>query len=168
VVAGLDDHVTGRIRHRSPTARLRLRGAEGYDEARRAGVAGLTTTQVEQLADRFGGEAATVHALIAADPSLAEPLVPGLPYLRAEAVYAVRYEMARGLDDVLDRRTRARLLARDATAGAAGEVAALIGPELGWSSQQQQTATAAYRATLTHEREAADLPATALDAALGA
>ena len=32
--------------------------------------------------------------------------------LRAEARYAVRYEMARTLDDVLTRRMRARLLAR--------------------------------------------------------
>ena len=36
-----------------------------------------------------------------ADAELGEPLVPGLPYLRAEAVYAVRHEMARTLDDVL-------------------------------------------------------------------
>ena len=42
--------------------------------------------------------------------------MPGLPYLRAEAVYAVRHEMARTVDDVLSRRTRARLLGRDASA----------------------------------------------------
>ena len=41
-----------------------------------------------------------------------EPLVPGLPYLRAEAIHAVRAEMATTLDDVLSRRTRARLLDR--------------------------------------------------------
>jgi glycerol-3-phosphate dehydrogenase len=168
VVSGLDDGVIDRIRHRSPTARLRLRGAEGYEQARTADVAMLTPTQVEHLADRYGGEAATVHALIAADPSLAEPLVAGLPYLRAEAVYAVRYEMARSLDDILDRRTRARLLARDATADAAGAVAALVGPELGWSPDQQEAAVDTYRAALAHERSAADLPETALDAALGA
>ena len=56
--------------------------------------------------------AAEVEALVAADPSLGEPLVPGLPYLRAEAVYAVRHEMATTLDDVLLRRTRAHLLDR--------------------------------------------------------
>ena len=51
-------------------------------------------------------------AMIDRDPSLAEPLVPGLPYLKAEAVYSARYEMARSVDDILARRTRARLLAR--------------------------------------------------------
>ena len=57
--------------------------------------------------------------LVRADPTLGEPLVPGLPYLKAEARFAVRHEMARTLSDVLDRRTRARLLDRDATAAAA-------------------------------------------------
>ena len=32
--------------------------------------------------------------MIERDPTLGEPLVPGLPYLRAEAVFAARYEMA--------------------------------------------------------------------------
>ena len=54
-----------------------------------------------------------------ADPTLAEPIVPGLAYSKAEVVYAVRAEMARTVDDVLSRRTRARLLARDASAAAA-------------------------------------------------
>ena len=65
-------------------------------------------------------------------PSLATPLVAGLPYRRSEAIYAVRDEMATTLDDVLSRRTRARLLGRDATAAAAEAVAQLIAPELGW------------------------------------
>jgi glycerol-3-phosphate dehydrogenase len=41
--------------------------------------------------------------------------VPGLAYLRAEAVFAVRHEMATTLDDVLTRRTRAHLRDRAAT-----------------------------------------------------
>ena len=61
-----------------------------------------------------------VRALVDDEPELGAPLVPGLPYLKAEARYAVAHEMARTLDDVLSRRTRARLLARDASA-AAGE-----------------------------------------------
>ena len=53
------------------------------------------------LHERFGGEARVLEVMIERDPSLGEPLVPGLPYLRAEALYAVRYEMARTLDDVV-------------------------------------------------------------------
>jgi glycerol-3-phosphate dehydrogenase len=86
--------------------------------------------------------------------------VPGLPYRKAEALYAVRYEMATTLDDVLARRTRARLLARDATAAAAADVAALIAPELGWSADRTADEVARYCAEAAHEREVPGLPET--------
>jgi len=82
---------------------------------------------------------------------LAEPLVPGLPYLRAEAIFAVRYEMASTVDDILSRRTRARLQTRDASADAARDVAALIGPELGWDDAEQERQVADYRARIDEE-----------------
>jgi glycerol-3-phosphate dehydrogenase len=121
----------------------------------------------EHLGLRYGTLADELRLLIADDATLGETLVPGLPYLRAEAVYAVRAEMARTLDDVLARRTRARLLARDASAAVADEVAALIGPDLGWDAAAQAAAVDAYRASVTHERVSADLPEIALDARLG-
>ena len=49
----------------------------------------------------------------------------------------MRHEMARTLDDVLSRRTRARLLARDASADAAASVAELLAPDLGWSDAER-------------------------------
>ncbi|MCU1453187.1 MAG: glycerol-3-phosphate dehydrogenase [Acidimicrobiales bacterium] len=158
----LGSRVTGIARH-SRTKHLRLRGAEGYEAMRAAG-----DDVAAHLADRYGGEARTVLALADQDPTLRDPLVPGLPYLRAEAVYAARYEMARSVDDVLSRRTRARLLARDASAAAAADVAALIAPVLGLSEADQAVQVAAYRAAIDHERTSAGLPETALDASLGA
>jgi len=107
------------------------------------------------LARRFGSEAAEVLALVDDDPSLALPLVPGLPYRRAEAVHAVRHEMATTLDDVLSRRTRARLLARDATGRAAEDVAELLAPELGWDARRVSHEVETYRAALAHERDSA-------------
>jgi glycerol-3-phosphate dehydrogenase len=147
---------------RSPTARLQLRGAAGYHP-----LAASDDARTRHLADRYGGEARQVLALIDDDPALGEPLVPHLPYLRAEAVFAARHEMVRTLDDVLSRRTRARLLGRDDTAAAAEAVAALIGPELGWDDAEQLRQVEAYRASIAHERAAAALPETALDVALG-
>ncbi|MDH4170479.1 MAG: glycerol-3-phosphate dehydrogenase/oxidase [Acidimicrobiia bacterium] len=132
---------------RSRTARLRLRGAATGDHQ-------------DHLYARYGAEAAAVRQLIADEPDLAHPLVPGLPYLRAEAVRAVREEMATTVDDVLSRRTRSRLMARDASAQAAAAVAALIGPELGWTPGDEQAEVDAYRASIEHERAAADLPIT--------
>ena len=133
-----------------------MRGAQVVDPK----ASGLT----RHLADRYGTEARVLHALIAEDASLGTPLVAGLPYVRAEAVYAARHEMARSVDDVLSRRTRARLLARDASAAAADDVAALVGVELGWSPDEQAEQVALYRSLVEHERTAADLPETALEA----
>jgi glycerol-3-phosphate dehydrogenase len=94
-------------------------------------------------------------------------LVPGLPYLRAEAIYAARHEMATTLDDVLSRRTRARLLARDASRAVAGDVARLLAPELGWDEARVAREADEYRSGVDRERGAAQLPETALDASLG-
>ena len=165
------EHVLGvkvleRVTKHSRTRHLSLRGAEGYEElvtsASTAGRIGAET--LDHLANRYGGEARTLIAMLERDRSLAEPLVPGLPYLRAEAVYAARYEMARTVDDILSRRTRARLLARDASAAAAADVAALVAPDLGWDADEQRAQVEAYRAAVTAERAAAHLPETALDA----
>ena len=101
-----------------------------------------------------------MQALIDADPALGEPLVAGLPYLRAEAVHAARHEMATTVDDVLARRTRARLQARDASAAAAPVVAALLAAELGWSAEETDRQVAAYVALVDAERAAPGLPAT--------
>jgi glycerol-3-phosphate dehydrogenase len=114
----------------------------------------------DHLAERFGSEARVITALVEADPALGEPLVEGLPYLRAEALYAVRHEMATTVDDVLARRTRARLQARDASAVAAPAVAALIGPELGWSAEEQARQADAYVALVEAERAGPGLPLT--------
>lgn len=145
-VLGPLDHPVAR---RSRTSKLPLRGAEGYESA-----VGLDP----RLAERYGGETGTLLAMIDDDATLGEPLVPGLPYLAVEAVYAARHEMVRTLDDVLSRRTRARLLARDASAAAAPAVAALIAGELGWSADEQRKQVESYQASIEHERNAAGLP----------
>jgi glycerol-3-phosphate dehydrogenase len=147
-------------RGRSRTKRLRLLGAEGYVEpAESAG-------EAAHLAGRYGSEAALVESLFDADPALRQPLVPGLPYLAAEAVHAARHEMATTLDDVLARRTRARLLAREASIAVAPAVAALLAPELGWDEDTQAAQVRAYVDAASAERDAAGLTAP-LDAAFG-
>lgn len=148
---------------RSPTQRTPLLGAEGTPALRRPGAAerlGVDESRLTHLVGRYGSEARTVIAMIEADHELGRPLVPGLPYLRAEAVYAVRYEMARSLDDVLSRRTRALLLARDASAAAALDVAHLVAPELGWSPAKVDQEVEDFRSAAARSRVAAGLPGT--------
>ena len=141
------------VHRRCRTKTLPIHGAAGY----RPLAVGAAALDVH-LAERYGTEATAITALIAADPTLAESLVPGLPYVKAEAVFAVRAEMARTLDDVLDRRTRCRILDRAATADAAESVARLLAPEWGWDDATVTAAVAAYRADLAAERDAASAP----------
>ncbi len=143
---------------RSRTRSLPLRGAAGWREA---------CKRDAHLGGRYGGEAAVVEAMIAADPTMAEPLVPGLPYRRAEALYAARYEMAATVDDVLSRRTRSRLLGRDASAAAADDVAELLARELGWSEAERAAQVDRFRTALAHEREVPGLPENAAVAGSG-
>jgi glycerol-3-phosphate dehydrogenase len=138
---------------RSRTARLRLLGADGYRDPDAAAPA-----MARHLARRYGTLAAEVESIAATDPDLARPLVAGLPYLRAEAVYAARHEMARTLDDVLLRRTRAHLEDRAATLDAAPAVARLLGDELGWSDAETERQVAAYRELCAREVHAARTP----------
>ena len=154
---------------KSRTKKLRLRGAEGYESVAAAAAAypAVPAELAAHLADRYGGEARALMGLIQTDPSLGEPLVEGLPYVRAEALFAARFEMARSVDDVLSRRTRARLFGRDDSAAAAEAVAELIAPELGWSADDAAASVAEYRALCEAERTAADLPAVQLSDVVG-
>jgi glycerol-3-phosphate dehydrogenase len=139
----------------SPTRSLALHGAGAGPGSAPAGADGLDPAATAHLWSRHGTEAGAVAGLVAADPELGQPLVAGLPYLRAEALHAVRAEMALTLDDVLSRRTRARILGRDASVAAAPGVARLIGPELGWSAADQAREVAAYTGAVERERAAA-------------
>jgi glycerol-3-phosphate dehydrogenase len=140
-------HRLGR-RGGSRTKRLRLLGAEGFEPVPAAHADA-------HLAGRYGTELAEVKALIALDASLAEPLVPGLSYLRAEAIHAVRREMATTLADVLVRRTRAHLRDRAACRSAAADVAELLAPELAWDVAETARQVADYRAMCDAEVAAA-------------
>jgi glycerol-3-phosphate dehydrogenase len=94
-------------------------------------------------ADRFGAlkvygsDAAAIQDLMREVPSLAAPLHPQLPYTGAEVVWATRHEMARTVEDVLARRTRALFLNAHAAEAMAPEVARLMAGELGWDAARQ-------------------------------
>jgi glycerol-3-phosphate dehydrogenase len=88
----------------------------------------------------YGSDAPLIQDLMRAEPALAEPLDPALPYTGAEVVWAVRHEMARTVEDVLARRTRALFLNAKAAIRMAPRVAGLMARELdrdrAWQTQQ--------------------------------
>jgi glycerol-3-phosphate dehydrogenase len=78
----------------------------------------------------YGSDAEAIRQLVAADKKLDEPLDTALPYTAAMVVWACRQEMARTVEDVLSRRTRALLLNAKASIDAAPTVAAIMAKEL--------------------------------------
>lgn len=88
--------------------------------------------------DHYGADASAIEQLARAEPALATRLHADLPYTRAEVIWAVRYEMARTVDDVLARRTRALFLNARAAIEMAREVAQLMARELNHDDTWQQ------------------------------
>jgi glycerol-3-phosphate dehydrogenase len=93
----------------------------------------------------YGSDAYEIRKLIESDASLGEALHPALPYVKAEVVWAARNEMARSVEDVLARRTRALFLNARAALEMAPAVAELMGAELGWNEGMKAGQIAAFR-----------------------
>jgi len=93
----------------------------------------------------YGSDAPAVQGLMEDEAALAEPLDAELPYVGAEVVWAVRHEMARTVEDVLARRTRALFLNARAAIRMAPQAAALMARELGrdaaWEAAQVEAFT---------------------------
>jgi glycerol-3-phosphate dehydrogenase len=143
----------------SVTDRVPLLGADGLAAVQPA--AGrlaedydVTQAAVEHLLGRYGALAEDVLRLVRADSGLGRPLAEGHPYLRAEVAYAVTHESALHVEDVLMRRTRLFIEAADGGAGAAADVAAIMGRLLGWSRRRRAAEIRRYLGLLETERVA--------------
>ena len=134
------------------TKNLKLHGARGYKEPRTEG------SLEAHLSHRYGTDISVIKQLIAKDSSLSEVLIPGLPYIKAEAIYSVVHEMALTLDDILSRRTRALLFDREATRQAAQSVAELVAPYAGWDEQRVQHEVHTFHEICEHEATMGTLP----------
>ncbi len=78
-----------------------------------AALLGRSRADVRHLLRRHGANTPHLLALVRDDPALGERLHPERPYLVAEAVWAVTHEQSRNAADVIERRTRVSLEARD-------------------------------------------------------
>jgi glycerol-3-phosphate dehydrogenase len=105
----------------------------------------LSTQTLHHLSTSYGSEATMLLDLIEADASLAPLLIGDLPFIRAEVLYACRYEMAMTPYDFLARRTSIILEDRQRGLGCLDAVVTLMAQELQWSADQQQALANAYR-----------------------
>jgi glycerol-3-phosphate dehydrogenase len=93
------------------------------------------------FADVYGTDAEEIGKL----PGAQRKLHPALEITEAQVRWAVREELARTVEDVLSRRSRALLLDARASIAAAPEVAEIIAAELGSDDKWSQNQVDAYR-----------------------
>jgi len=128
----------GLLQTPSTTQELRL---YGWSEA------AATASDAEHELAVYGSEQGAIDALATTSPALAAILHPRLPYRLAEVAWAARNEMARSVEDVLARRTRALFLDARAAIEAAPAVAACLAAELGRDEAWQQSQIEDFRNT---------------------
>jgi glycerol-3-phosphate dehydrogenase len=98
----------------------------------------------------YGSDAGAVRALMESEPRLGARLHPALPVYGAQAAWAVRHEMARTVDDVLARRTRALFLNARAAIEMAPAVAEVMGREMGQDETWRREQVQAFNETARH------------------
>ena len=143
------------------TRDLRLAGSENYAPGFWKTLVsnyGISESTAHHLSVKFGSRSIPLLDLVREDATLAEPIVPGFPPLRAEIVYSAREEMALTIDDVLTRRTGLELLSWRAAREAAPLTGSLLAKELGWLTEFQRDAVKAYERKITRMLELAGLP----------
>jgi glycerol-3-phosphate dehydrogenase len=125
LVAGLDERPC-------PTAGLRLHGW-------------VEDSRPEAAWTEYGADAPALARLAAERPGWDEPLHVNLAYRVCEVIWAARHEMARTVEDVLARRTRALFIDARASAEIAPRVAALLAAELGKDAAWERRQVEGYR-----------------------
>jgi glycerol-3-phosphate dehydrogenase len=113
---------------------------------------GLSGAVAAGLVRQNGERAHDVLSLVAADPALGQVLSPSAPHIAAEVVHAARAEGAVTLDDVLSRRMRLSLRAKDAALPAAPLAARLLAGETGRDDVWAAAQVAAYADAVRRER----------------
>ena len=117
----------------STTDRLQLHGWETALD----GSGDLLTT--------YGSDASRVRSLCSERPEWDQLLHPSLSYRAGEVVWAVRFEAARSVEDVLARRTRSLFLDARASIETAPHVASLLAAELSRDQSWQVQQVAQFR-----------------------
>lgn len=120
----------------SITSHLSLEGSDDWQQAvaelqSKAAEYALSEDSIRRLS-LYGSELTAILDIMAQDPEMRRRIVPDLPYVMAEVVYACRREMAANLDDVLERRLHIAFEDWSQGRDAAPAVAAVMVHELGW------------------------------------
>ena len=159
-IPGIAQSAQGRVTPASTTQEHTLVGAEDHDPEQWKKLFetyGLEADICRHLASKYGSLAHKVANIAHDCPELRERIVPLFPFLKAEIIYTVRFEMARTIRDFLARRIRLEILDWEAAKQAAPVVARWMGQELGWSEAETQENIHAYLILLESFRQRAQI-----------
>jgi glycerol-3-phosphate dehydrogenase len=109
------------------------------------------------LAAKFGTASERILDLTAEDPTFMQPIHAEGRAIRAEVVYAVRYEMAATIEDVLARRVGMQFYSWTDCIDAAPIVGSLMMKELQWSTAFTRDAITGYAEKIEHLLDSAGL-----------
>jgi glycerol-3-phosphate dehydrogenase len=116
------------------TAQLPIHGSENFE------------SDIDYHTSVYGSDYKKINALMEADASLKHKIIDGFPYTWAEVIWAVRYEMARTVEDVLARRLRLLFLDAEAALRAAPRVAELMAGEMERDEEWKYAQLRSFRA----------------------
>ena len=137
----------GRTPTMSLTRQQPLSGARGFalDFASRLGREySLPADIARHLSGKFGARALEVLELLKENPEWKERVTRAVPAIEAELVYAIRFEMAETIEDLLARRTGVQMYGWTEALAAAPVAAAILAREKGWDAAKQAGATTEY------------------------
>ena len=148
-----------RLVNESVTDKLPLIGADGYfalvqQTSKISEKYSISEATVTHLLDRYGSLIEEILEIIDADSSMAQRLIPELPYIKAEILHAVTHEGALSVEDVLLRRTRISFEAFDGGVDVAADVAKIIGAQLGWGAKERSASVDSFIELMEKEEEA--------------
>ena len=142
----------------STTENLAIIGAEGYSVLinkipKLAKEYGLAEDTIRHLLDRYGSLFEEVLAQAKDDSTLLEPLIEGLPYIKAEALYAITHEAALSIDDLLSRRTRIAFEASDSGLSITSYLGELLGRYVGLEKKEIAKSINEYEQIILRQRK---------------
>ena len=142
----------------STTENLAIIGAEGYSVLinkipKLAKEYGLAEDTIRHLLDRYGSLFDELLAPAKDDSTLLEPLIEGLPYIKAEALYAITDEAALSIDDLLSRRTRIAFEASDSGLSITSYLGELLGKYVGLEKKEIDKSINEYEQIILRQKK---------------
>ncbi|SDB28127.1 glycerol-3-phosphate dehydrogenase [Flavobacteriaceae bacterium MAR_2010_188] len=88
--------------------------------------------------NRYGSDSKEMEKMISENPELGEKIHPNHIFLNVEIYWAIKFEMARTVEDILARRIRLLFLDAKAAVEVSTEIARIMAKELGWNHEKEQ------------------------------